>query len=184
MCCQRAAPLQPRASPDQPFSPKTVGGWVCFWGKAQFGEGKVTVTPETNKACCGFYKKLVLDPQAHPEVEVSVPECAGKWTLTLKWADGVQTVITTNGQAGVLRAEYLSKLKSPVAQECEVSFRVYGGATFDGLRFPAAAAAAAAALPVRFVAPLPRSEPYAAVARRAGVSCKAELTVRQNGGQQ
>ena len=127
----------------------------------------MVVTPG-EKGYAGFYKTLSIDPHAWPALEISVPECAGTWSLTLKFADGEQVALTNGAAAGTFTLPYLERLKNPARREAEVSFRFYGGpASLAGVRFLPGGAAGAAPepMPVRLCLPLPRAGAYTATLR-------------------
>ncbi len=178
--------LLPSEDPSQDFADKrTVAGWKCFFGKAQYENGRMHVTPG-EKGYAGFYKSLAIDPRAWPKVEVSVPECAKTWSLTLKFADGENLVLTNGAAAGVFTIPYLEHLKNSERRDCEVSFRFTGGpAALASVRFlPGGAPSAAfAPLPVHLCLPLPGTGAYAATVRAGGPGQPQEMKVLSDHGQ-
>lgn len=165
------ADVEAMIPPDDPghdFAGRNNAGWVCFTGKPQYGADKVTLTPG-DKGYAGFFRKTVVDPQAFPTLAVSVPDCAGSWSLTLKFADGENVVLADKLQAGEFSFPYLEKLKNREKRGCEISFRTFGGpVSIARVRFPTDPAKAPPApdpIPVRLQAPLPREGAYTAAAR-------------------
>lgn len=177
--------LIPPEDPSHDFTGKSNPGWTCFFGKARYEKTGVTVTPG-EKGYAGFYKRLVLDPRAFPKVEVSMPECAKRWTLTLKFADGENVVVTDGSPAGDFTFSYLDKLKNVQRRDCEVSFRVLGGpASLAHVHFLAGDVARPGfqPLPVRLLVPLARPGNYTAAAHAGRSSRPIELKLQSAGGQ-
>jgi hypothetical protein len=161
------------------FSSKHKADWRYFFGKADYETDKVIVTPG-DKGYVGFYRSVELDPRAYPGVKVSVPQCAGKWTLTLKFADGENIVLTDGSQAGEFSFAYLDKLKNTSRRDCEISFRIHGGpASLAYVHFIAAdnPPPAAPPIPVRLWVPLPQSNNYTAAARIGNVPQSVEVKI-------
>ncbi len=135
------------------------GKWVTFFGKVQWTDTSATVTSEFAsgpKEKAGFFRKIVLDPSVHSEIEVSVPSVEGAWMLMVKGAGQSVEVFPMGAGTGVFRAHFGKQLGLKGPQELEISFRVKGKATFDAVRFPAPDAAALPTPdPVRAIAMLP-----------------------------
>ncbi len=169
--------MTPPEDPSHDFAGKNNGGWVCFTGKPQYAADKVTLTPG-EKGYAGFFRKIVLDPQVFPTLAVKVPDCAGNWSLTLKFADGENVILADKLAAGEFTFPYLDKLKNREKRECEISFRIFtGAASLAYVRFSAAATTRPApdAISVRLAVPLPRAGGYTAVAQTGGAVVPVSL---------
>jgi len=162
------AALTPPDDPSYDFSARDKVAWQCFFGQAQYSADRVTVIPG-EKGYAGFFRQVTLDPVRYPTVTVQAPDCAKRWALMLKFADGETLNLVTNGAAGKRTVPFADKLTNRAPRACEISFRVYGGpASFASIHFPAAPAAAVAApapIPVRVTVPLTKAGDYAAAAR-------------------
>ncbi|HAU39092.1 MAG TPA: hypothetical protein DCX07_15435 [Phycisphaerales bacterium] len=167
------------------FTNKRKADWRCFFGKAEYETDKVTVTPG-EKGYVGFYRTVELDPQAYPKIVVSVPQCAGKWSLTLKFSDGENVVLTDDSQAGEFTFAYLDKLKNTNRRSCETIFRIYGGpTTFAYVHFIASDTPRPVPqpIPVRVLAPLPKQGKYTAVARVGDAPKPVDVKIHSEQGQ-
>jgi hypothetical protein len=176
--------MTPADDPSYDFTGKSAPGWVCFTGKVQYANGRANLTPG-DKGYNGFFNRIELDPQAFPKIAVNVPECTGRWTLTLKFGDGETVQLYDGKQTGEMTFDYLGKLKNRQKRECEVSFRFFDGAgSLAYVHFPAAPASSGAqeSIPVRLLIPV-GADGYAAKATVGGASVPAAVKVLSAQGQ-
>lgn len=158
-------------TPDELSFDFTKGGtgWTCFTGKAQYAKGRANLTVG-DKGYVGFFRKADLDPAASPTIAVNVPECDGKWSLTLKFAGGEDVLLYEGTKPGQYTFNYADKLKDCSKRQCEVSFRFFAAASVESVRFPIAAGATAPRqpIPVRVLLPLNAPGAYTASATQSG----------------
>ncbi len=155
--------LPPPPAPDDEFDAASRGRWNCFWGTAEWRNGLVTITSDGKHPQAGFFRKLKIDPARHPEIEVSVPETAGRWQLMVKHGDNQTIPLVDSNEPGVFRKRFADALPSTGVQDVEISFRVSRVTTFDHVRFPvdeAAVVGMPAPLPVTLRVPLPDAGPW------------------------
>jgi hypothetical protein len=176
-------PLRPIPNPSTDFS--SGAGWVTFFGKTQFKNHRATVTADAGKTA-GFLTTGALDADATPNLEVSVPEAAGTWSLYLKLPGNQTLTVAENQGAGIFRADLRALPAKIKARDVEISFRVTGSVVFDGIRFaPADASAAAApkkALPILLRVPLVRARPMTAMIRADGQTSPVKAATQEKDG--
>ncbi len=172
-----AAALQP--PPDSAFATAERDEWTTFWGKSEWREGTVRIMPDAGRDYCGFYRRTLLNPALHPEVEVTVAEAAGRWTLQLKFGDGDDPLVFAEEGAGTFRAEYASRLRNRAPRPVEISFRATRPLTLDSIRFPAAPRP----LGVRLAFPLPGDGDWQATATKTGQDVPVRLDLHGTGAQ-
>lgn len=177
--------LRPRVPPpDSAFDAAEAGDWTTFWGKVEWKDGAVRITPDTGRERCGFYRKALLDPARHPEVEVVVPEAAGPWTLQLKFGEGDDPMVFAHDQAGTFRAEYAARLKNRAPRMAEISFRATAPLSLDAVRFLGATGGdAPATVPVRIAFALPGDGEWKATATAEGTAVPVGLALHGTGAQ-
>jgi hypothetical protein len=172
-----AAALQP--PPDSVFDTAERHEWTTFRGESEWREGTVRIMPDAGRDYCGFYRRTLLNPALHPEVEVTVAEAAGRWTLQLKFGDGDDPLVFAEEGAGTFRAEYTSRLRNRAPRPVEISFRATRPLTLDGIRFPAAPWR----LGVRLAFPLSGDGDWRATATKTGQDVPVRLDLHGTGAQ-
>ncbi len=124
-----------RGGPSTEFD--DASGWASFFGKPSVADGKLTLTPDAGKTYTGFSRTVSLDPQTLPLVEVSVPQSANVWQLSLKGPDGKSVLIADKQSKGIFKADLRQKMANAPAGDYEMTLRAFGATTFDYLRFAA-----------------------------------------------
>lgn len=172
-------------APNSAFDVSESASWTTFWGKTEWTGTAVKIMPEASRKTCGFYRNTMLDPARFPELEVSVSEAAGPWTLLLKFGNGDDPIVLEKDEPGVFRTEYASKLKNRSARPVEISFRATNTLGLDQIRFitpnPENEATPHVSVVVTF--PLPRAGIWQATAREAGKEATLPLSLHEQAGQ-
>ena len=130
---ERFHPRPPPGDPSHTFT--KLDGWAWFFGKAVASNGVAVVTPGTDKTYAGFYTSFDVDLDQFPLLEVSVPECAKTWSLTIKTPDKKETKLFTDQKAGTMRVDYRTLLGRSGEFGGELSFRVTGTTSIAHVKF-------------------------------------------------
>lgn len=177
--------LPPPSPPDEEFDAVHAKRWSCFWGSTEWKDGRVTVTYDGQHPQAGFFRKLRIDPVRNPEIEISVKDTTARWQLLLKHGDNQAIPLFDSTEPGIFRKRFADALPSPSTQEVEVSIRASRKTTFDYVRFPvdasAAASAASAVVPVLVRLPLPDTAAWRVEAHHGEEAQAATITVFDKG---
>lgn len=121
------------SGPSQEFD--SASGWSSFFGKPSVADGKVTLTPDAGKTYTGFSRTISLNPAAMPMLEISVPQSANVWQLSMKGPDGQNVTIADKQPKGIFKADLREKMAGAPAGNYELTLRAFGETTFDYIRF-------------------------------------------------
>ena len=157
--------FQPAPPPGDIIAKAGRGRWVNFFGKVEWTDASARVTSEFTsgpKDKAGFFRKIVLDPSRHPEIEVKAADVQGSWQLMVKGGGRTVDAIPPTDRPGTFRVNFGRDLGVEGPTELEISFRVKGAATFESVTFPEPTdGTVAAPKPVDVIVRLPLPEPGA-----------------------
>ena len=172
-----------RPAPNPSSDCANTAGWTVFFGSAHAKDHKTTVTSDPGKTA-GYYMGGALDVASTPNMEVSVPEATGTWSLYLKLPDNKSITLAENQGAGTFKTDLRKVQDQITSRDVQISFRITGTVVFDGVRFSPDAGdpPKKKTVPVLLRIPLSNSTPVKATIRAGGAEQPAEVTMHTSAG--
>jgi hypothetical protein len=168
--------------PDLSTEFDSLNGWTPFFGKTVVGGGVVKITPLPEKGYAGFYTKGNFSVANSPLLEVSIPECAGTWSMNIKLANGKTVPVFKDQKSGVFKEDLRTLMDGAPDGPVEVSFRITGETSFDYVHFGVVSGGKkekSMSLRVKF--PLQANKSYAGELVRGEDKAPVKIDIHKNG---